>query len=213
VFTLNQDLFIERWFRGDHVSVNLPGISLPDSFTLVLPLGGNECLDLPDERELEKRKSSLGGWLSYIKLHGSYGWRGVEGSALVIGNTKATVIQREPLLRWYISIFKKELEEGPKTLVVVGYSFRDDHINQIIVNAIKKYGLRLIVVSPLLPSAFKEQLQTVQSGPFNHYGSELWNGLAGYYCGSVNRFYDFNEKGRVEYTNAGISFFDSLKQQ
>jgi hypothetical protein len=70
-------------------------------------------------------------------------------------------IAGEPLLEWYLSLFKEALEEGDKNLVIVGYGFGDDHINDIIVDAIKDRGLKLFVISPQLPADFAQLLQGV----------------------------------------------------
>ena len=84
----------------------------------------------------------------YIKLHGSLNWRSCHGQNMtVIGGIKRA-IDREPLLKWYYEIFENVLSGGDKKLMVIGYGFRDEHINDTIINAIKKKGMKLYVLSP-----------------------------------------------------------------
>ena len=77
---------------------------------------------------------------------------------MVIGHEKLGAIHNEPLLRWYLSLFKQVLYSGNRKLLVVGYGFRDQHVNEIIWNAIEKHQLHLYVLSPKQPSDFRDEL-------------------------------------------------------
>ena len=66
---------------------------------------------------------------------------------MVIGRGKEQLIQKEPLLAWYFKIFKEVLFQTNRHLLLIGYGFGDDHINDIIANAIKQYGLKIYIIS------------------------------------------------------------------
>jgi hypothetical protein len=82
----------------------------------------------------------------YFKLHGSSNWRALNGSTiLIMGQNKGSEIDNSPLLNWYRDQFREMLGQTGAHLMVIGYSFRDDHINQIIVKAVQK-GLKLFII-------------------------------------------------------------------
>lgn len=101
----------------------------------------------------------------YIKLHGSFGWLSANGAnAYVIGRKKNTQIIAEPLLFWYINLFKEVLSVQGVKLLLIGYSFGDKHINNIIVNSVTQSGLRLFIISPLEQQEFVKQLKKKENG-------------------------------------------------
>jgi hypothetical protein len=106
------------------------------------------------------------------------------------GTTKSSAIEKGPLLRWYSDLFKKVLHTGDRNLLVIGYGFRDPHINAIIADGIKEHGLRLYLVTPQSPDEFYARLVPRHgevTRPIDQRGEEIWNGLAGYYVQSVHR--------------------------
>jgi hypothetical protein len=114
------------------------------------------------------------------------------------------------LLKWYMSLFDEVLKEPKRNLVVVEYGFGDKHINNVIADAIRDCELRLYVISPKLPSEFRETLTPLNSfptGPDVHRGTELWEGLFGYYRSMVTEFCD--ENGQL--TTQGRAFFHDLE--
>jgi hypothetical protein len=142
VFTLNQDQFIERWFTdvGGSVMV-MPGIERRERW--FYPGSGpwiDNTIELPKRANVKQIISNFynrrRGTLVYIKLHGSYGWRsavgGQRGDLMIIGRTKSELINKEPLLKWYFSLFEDVLSRAKK-LVVIGYGFGDEHINKVVV--------------------------------------------------------------------------------
>jgi len=220
-FTLNQDLFIERFFSLSYQQASLlkiPGLGHPKWFNGQLPitLTDEDLVQLPDKNRIEKLQSSF--WskssecFAYVKLHGSYGWRSSQDGSdvMVIGHEKAGSIAKEPLLKWYLSLFEEILKEPNRNLVVVGYGFGDEHINNVIADAIPDSGLRLYVVSPKLPSEFKERLTPLNSfvtEPPVPRGRELWEGLYGYYRATVTEFCDENGQPTAQ----GRAFFHNLE--
>ncbi len=104
-FTLNQDLFIERFYTevGDtKTALRLPGIETKHEW-----LKGNEGfkidvksqVSLPSNADLKKRKEQFwkkgSGQFMYVKLHGSHEWKSQDGSdAMVIGHSKRGELRR-----------------------------------------------------------------------------------------------------------------------
>jgi hypothetical protein len=79
---------------------------------------------------------------------------------------------------------------------VIGYGFRDPHINDVIARCIDKHGLELYILSPLSPEAFELHLKLHAFGMSENTGSlsgVLWRGLAGYFQGKLS---DVCPKGR-----------------
>ena len=83
------------------------------------------------------------------KLHGSSNWWNDTGERLlVIGNRKTGSIDRFPVLRQYHDEFAARLCEGSAKLMVIGYSFQDEHINAVIERASRLHGLWTYIVDP-----------------------------------------------------------------
>jgi hypothetical protein len=84
----------------------------------------------------------------YIKLHGSSNWLrdGPEARVMVLGGSKSVEIDQDPLLRWYQKEFSEALHRKGTKLMTIGYSFGDQHINEIIVEAAEKGGLKIFIV-------------------------------------------------------------------
>lgn len=214
-FTLNQDLFIERFYHQDPESLVTPEVGHPDWFGKLPPdLEAVHEVVLPNETKLQKFKDQFWakgtGSFVYVKLHGSFCWWAHDGSeALVIGTHKEEKL-KEPLLYWYQELFRQVLNQDDMTLVVIGYGFRDKHINDIIADAIGR-RLRLVVISPELPDAFRDHLQSVHGVNSDqiHRGNEIWNGIYGYWCGQVTDFCDPRQSYGLP--PRGQSLFTSLR--
>ena len=114
---------------------------------------------------------------------------------MVIGTNKGKLLETEPLLGWYLQLFEEALQRA-QALLVIGYSFRDEHINHVIAQAAKSSGLRIHVMSPQTPEDFRAHLVKACGGPvpFPTDGDAIWESLHGYYCGSVEHFYIANQQ-------------------
>jgi hypothetical protein len=212
IFTLNQDLFFERYYSGEKVTV-FPG--LPEHMRLYKQSDPEDSstfmLRLPTAEQLNPLKAGLfrkgAAEIAYVKLHGSQGWLSHDGSdGMVVGTQKAAVIESEPLLRWYFSLFEQVINRPDTRLVVVGYGFRDEHINLCIASAMKD-GLKLYVISPQLPQDFKNLF--IMHDGFNYQvpqGEELWRGLAQYWPVALTEFYQPGGEPR----NRGRALFRTL---
>ena len=208
VFTLNQDLLMERFFtNGSHSRFDLwiPGIDNFGCFNYTLPRiqTADYKYVLPGRGEVQKLQSNFWndtayGRFVYLKLHGSYWWKSSDGSnAMVIGSEKTGLIDHEPYLKWSHSIFEQVLSGPGCDLVVIGYGFGDQHINKVIADSISEHGLKLYVVSPERPEEFRNKLIPVHGtlpGPLAgcQDGTKLWEGMHGYYCCRVTDLYTGN---------------------
>jgi hypothetical protein len=144
IFTLNQDTLVERLSSlWPDIPLSLPGIrGLPVDITDL----STPQLAVPAVPDMREEALKLDGSLNYIKLHGSARWQTTDGTTgMVIGGGKEISIQRSPLLTWYSSLFEQVLYSGDVRLLIIGYSFQDDHINRIIARAVQGHGARLFI--------------------------------------------------------------------
>ncbi|MFA5829459.1 MAG: hypothetical protein WC843_03115 [Candidatus Gracilibacteria bacterium] len=155
-FTLNQDLLHES--RSGMKAYGIP-IAEAAKLNKKQVLERKDFVQLPNLSEIEKLKGRVSAAeghvgdyrdlndLNYIKLHGSYGWLSADGSdGMIFGKNKPRDLEKEPLLAFYLWLFREVLCRDGATLVVIGYSFRDKHINDVILDAVKNYHLRLVIV-------------------------------------------------------------------
>lgn len=215
IFTLNQDLFVEKFYGVGEPALRIPALHARNWFNgqLRADLTDEGRVQLPDQSAVETHKRTFGAKGSprfvYVKLHGSYGWRRGDGSdVMVVGTTKTRTIKNEPLLQWYLSLFVEALNHGDRRLLVIGYGFRDRHINDILADAIRSAGLRLFVIAPAEPRSFCEYLQVGDGGV--HRGDEIWDGLRGYYRGTVREYFDESARALPPRGQALFSSLESL---
>jgi hypothetical protein len=83
----------------------------------------------------------------YFKLHGSIDIQSERNLTLVLGGDKEAEIDKHPILRAYHDQFLWRLNMPNARLMVIGYSFADQHINKIIFEAAEK-GLKIFIVDP-----------------------------------------------------------------
>jgi len=210
-FTLNQDLFLERqigWqplgpatmrFKGDFGNLDWKDL---DSGT---------PKHLPPQGELEDFISHLSEGFAFVKLHGSLRWASSDGKdTKIIGINKRESIEKIPLLKWYFGLFEQALFRHGVKLVVVGYGFRDKHINACIVKAIRENGLKLYVVSPESPDdfrfrmTFKHSRYAMMNEPDDE-GSIIWSAVEGYFPYSLREIFPISQgksAAKVELYNA-----------
>lgn len=209
-FTLNQDLFIER-----HLSLSAgckpfsyPGIKMiPDRASNTKrksPLEQNDFIRLPDKNAIETLKLAFASSkdFHYIKLHGSYGWTSSDGSdVLVIGQDKVSRINNEPLLSWFLEIFKDSLRQDDVKLLTIGYGFRDQHINQIIADSVKSNRLKLYVLSPESPKKFIDKMLKSEIGMF------IVSSLSGYFQSNLLQIFPEDQSKTEDYKKMIDSLF------
>jgi hypothetical protein len=157
IFTLNQDLFLERHYHYPREKI----------LTLGLPkwqLAGNPGIeDIPasnfydDDRPLRARRRPMRPPFRtdprtrpYFKLRGSINWFAQEGQQrlIVMGDNKHATMQRHPILTWYAQKFVEYLSIPGAKLMVIGYGFRDEHINSTLVQAWQRSQFEMFIIGP-----------------------------------------------------------------
>ena len=182
-FTLNQDLFIERFYFPNSNKIwmkpIIPGIKNKSNWfsrDFSKPLEPSDYCPVPNKVELNDNPDSLDGNFFYVKLHGSCNWTDSNDKRLILtGSHKADQIQKETLLARYLKIFEGVLFQPGQRLFIIGYGFADEHINEIIANAVKNHELELFIISPKSPKKFCEDLF------LECFGDDIWQGVSGYY--------------------------------
>lgn len=185
LFTLNQDLFVERNHLGcaSNQEFVLPGVAPP----ALIPEPAAESVDangsIYDYNRLvpAARTEPTSDWpprligqCNYVKLHGSFNWHGPDREELlIVGRNKEHYIGGYPILKWYMKVFKTVCSAGDVRMFISGYSFCDDHINAVIATAVKDHQLQLFIHNPTDPKEMKKTLDCKGV-------SCIWSGLIGY---------------------------------
>ena len=154
IFTLNQDLLLERHYLNGNVGLSSyrrwDGWHIPGMKLITSDLSGLDNRNLgrwePDPSSFNVRPRLQ----PYFKLHGSSNW--IDSSSqelLVLGGNKVSIIELYPILKWSHDQFKEYLSRPDTRLMVIGYSFGDDHINNVIRSAVACGNLRIFVIDPL----------------------------------------------------------------
>jgi SIR2-like domain len=212
-FTLNQDLFIERWY-GQETLLKIPGnLNLPTIH--VAPsrkLEGGDYLPVPAANKIESvraednKKTSSSGRYHYLKLHGSFNWLDDKDPGkriMVIGGKKWEQIQNIPILHYYHEKFREVLTQPSRRLCIIGYSFRDEHINKVISEALTKRDLKLFVICPQSYSAFAREL--TENDPDN---GPIIQSKAQYWPWELREIYPFNQAQTVYAEEINSTLFD-----
>ena len=151
IFTLNQDTLLER-----HYVPNVHSYGHPRIHSAALP----GMRRIPGTDPMHSHQWDASTWVPegelqvasatqpIYKLHGSSNWFADGGTrAVIIGGEKARQIQRNRVLSRYFEVFESELTAGAR-LMVIGYGFRDDHINRLLIRA-GDHGMKMFVIDPL----------------------------------------------------------------
>lgn len=181
IFTLNQDLLLERHYLNGNVELSrrwdgwhIPGMKRSGGVGSAL---GNPNLGTwephPSDFNVSPRLQP------YFKLHGSINWI-ASGSEelLVLGGNKHSIIDRHPILKWSHEKFTEYLSRHGTRLMVIGYSFGDDHINSLISAAAVGGKLGIFVIDPLGPDVIDKNRDAQIHHP-DQLASALWPRLIG----------------------------------
>jgi len=214
IFTLNQDLLLEQHY--------LTGVDL----SLMTPKRW-DCATLPgldfkpSDIPIDSSSKAKGHWTQkgdlnidipssvqpIYKIHGSSNWVDTDGSPLLImGGNKSGTIASSPLLKKYLEVFESTLTHSESRLMVIGYGFGDDHINQHIANGVEK-GLKLFNLNPAGADLATNLNKTRQSGHIicdSHLEDLFRKALIGASRRSLNEIFGENE---IEYQKI-MRFFD-----
>jgi hypothetical protein len=152
IFSLNQDLLLEQKYLNDNVMLGSAG-----------KWGGWQIpgmkLNLQSLEPLQERATGIwtpstsiatdSRFQPLYKLHGSVNWRETDNQSLmIIGGDKAQQIQTHPILTAYAQEFEASLMRTEARLMIIGYGFRDHHINRVIARAVYDHGLQFFVICP-----------------------------------------------------------------
>lgn len=196
MFTLNQDLFMERhWNWG---SPGVPRYGRMQNDFGSQGFNSNDFVELPGEDAEAQLKQGLEdhAGIHYIKLHGSYGWKSSDGvNQLVVGTSKESLIQKEPLLRSYFDLFQSVIKEGGKKALIIGYGFRDAHINAALVDGVKNHGLEIYI---LTPGSVADLRHSIENGHYYAKGI-LDDGLRGYFQKTLLDVFPKNQERTPHY--------------
>lgn len=156
IFTLNQDLLLERHYLNANIQLAGPprnwqgwqivGVKRerPPGEGFILPGTENIGVWVPSGNVDVTRSAQ-----PYFKLHGSSNWRDDKGRIiLVMGNNKQRAIAGQDLLRRLHEHFRECLLSQPSRLMVIGYSFNDEHINDILYEAAARGQMKLFIIDP-----------------------------------------------------------------
>lgn len=205
-FTINQDLFIERhYYNGQRLII--PGVQHRQelfSSLFRMPLKISDYSQLPTRDFIEDNKDRIlsDSNFFYIKLHGSQNWISSRGNQqMVIGRGKVRQLREEPLLSWYFDIFKDVVLQRNRKLLIIGYGFRDNHINRIMSEAVEKYGLRIYIISPQPIEDFKRNMSR------SKYRRQILKGLSGYYPYTLLQLFPSDQSKTQFYQDLREQFF------
>ena len=149
IFSLNQDLLLETHYQPNLVSAKWSGITIPGMQGSYDAGHGGPA----DPTKLTWRPTGdvdvRGKLQPYFKLHGSSNWKDEQGEpVLIMGSAKSGAIDRFPVLKAYYDKLRHMLGQTGTKLMVIGYSFQDDHINKVICDASARTGLGTFLVDP-----------------------------------------------------------------
>lgn len=150
VYTLNQDLLLELHYSNElteprkWVGLNFPGVTPPAQWQ-----GQDLRAKAVSTWTPGTAMTRQNGCQDIIKLHGSANWISPDGGRLVIvGDAKRAAIQQHPLLTAYLAHFRSFISAGGTRLMVVGYGFKDGHINELLLEASQNRDLQVYIVDP-----------------------------------------------------------------
>ena len=150
IFTTNYDLIVERSLEENEIPYF-------DGF-----VGGYEPFFWPESIEKEISCNDLTyNWVRLWKIHGSLNWEFKNDSSKIIRTSrketpanelviypskeKYNLSRKQPFIA-YFDRLKQYLRNGEMTFVMSGYSFADQHINDIILSALRENTLLFCVV-------------------------------------------------------------------
>ncbi len=203
IFTLNQDLFVERHYHAEPRPL-MPYI--PSDHVSFRPIR-------PDETFLDWQKivdvavagefSLVADALYFIKLHGSCNWKKQDDTGMmVIGRAKENAISDLPLLSFYAALFRRVIVEGSKRVLCIGYGFGDGHINDVLADGAAA-GTEIYVLDPTPAKEFAKRLRE------RHRGLEIWRRLARYFPYELATLYPSDQRVSHERSLVYQQFFGS----
>lgn len=168
IFTTNQDLVIERYFLFHYQNKGIENIKLNFPYTsykmtevtkeqskvykniAIQPLDKYAFEHFKQPLLLDRNHLPEIGKINYIKLHGSSNWINNNNKEIIIsGLDKLKQMSESDILRTSYVFFDKILCVKNLNLVIIGYGFNDNWINEKIMGAVDKYQARLYTIYPM----------------------------------------------------------------
>ncbi len=183
IFTLNQDLLLERHYLDGNVALgsyrSWDGWHIPGMKPVTSDLSGLQNRNL-GRWEPDPPNFNVSPRLQpFFKLHGSNNWIDSNSQELlVLGGNKVSIIEQFPILKWSHDQFKEYLSRPDTRLMVIGYSFGDNHINTAIRNAVASRNLHIFVIDPLGVDVIDKNRDATIYAP-DELASVLWPHLIG----------------------------------
>lgn len=172
IFTLNQDLLLERHYLNENAMLGTQGRwtgwqilgMRPQNPSGAHVAGGPGC-DSTGIWVADAEAAVREGLQPYVKLNGSINWRDThDGWIVVMGASTQALIEHFPALGRLHTTFVQWLCSGPVRLMIIGYRFGDEHINNMIMAAAGRGQLEIFIVDPLgLDVLDKNRLHRVYS--------------------------------------------------
>lgn len=186
IFTLNQDLLLERHYQNIDIALMRPqkwnGCKSPGLRALSDNNSRGALYDIGKIKWTPNTPQPFStdmGIQPYFKLHGSWNWWSSDGEQmLILGGDKLSLIERYPLLNWYREQFKAHLSKPDTRLMVIGYGFGDRHINEMIYEAwTSTEALSMFINHPRGRSILPEPLdQVINAGTSTLFLKETFGG-------------------------------------
>jgi SIR2-like domain len=166
IFTLNQDTLLEmKYFHSvpdRFVDCYNPGVTLTDSvLTIDDVVDPYFQLKTPDPKSF----SVVPNLQPYFKLHGSIDWINEREMLLILGGSKEENIKRHPILTWYHQEFLSRITSPTARIMVIGYSFRDDHINRALMGA-ARVGAKFFIIDSNGTNAMKQDSRSTTQNTY-----------------------------------------------
>jgi hypothetical protein len=155
IFTLNQDLLLERHYLTLHMILSrsqgkVAGGEIPGMKpTAPSQPYGDDTPFHTRWHQMDQPFVLSANMQPYFKLHGSTNWLSPNGEQLIVmGSDKHSTIMRHPILNWYAEKFLEALSKLGARLTVIGYGFRDQHINLTLQQGWEKSHFPMMIVGP-----------------------------------------------------------------
>lgn len=167
IFTLNYDLLIEKALEN----ANLPYFS---GF-----LGNVKPFFIPDSVDDFTGDYVKSSWTKLWKLHGSLNFKKGEDGKIFIDNSmnddfenllvypsmdKYISSRKAPFIS-YMDRFRKYLLGKEKLLLILGYSFGDEHVNDIVINGLNNNSRLSVFVFTFNEDTFKKGIEIIGKYP------------------------------------------------
>jgi hypothetical protein len=148
IFTLNQDVLLERQYFTEGMPLLNPqkwdGWAIPGMMPEANLMDEVQNFTPIDDFNTPARIQP------FLKLHGSSNWRDRDGRLIIaLGGNKTGTIRGNDVLTKQLDYFRTSISTDACRLMIIGYGFQDQHINQLLLNASTSSGLRLFIIDPL----------------------------------------------------------------